>query len=74
MSDASIAPGLGAQFNPRSTVAVRVSSFTVNLYPVVEETMAVHERAHAFHVNKAALASQPIPIQLQLDALGNQLT
>jgi hypothetical protein len=35
--------------------------------------MEVHERAHAFHVNKAALASQTIPIRLQLDALGNQL-
>jgi hypothetical protein len=35
--------------------------------------MEVHERAHAYHVNKAALAAQTIPIQLQLDALGNQL-
>ena len=35
--------------------------------------MAVHERAHAFHLDKAALASQPITIRLQLDALGNQL-
>ena len=53
-------------------MAVCVSSYTMNLYPVVEETMEVHERAHAFHVNKAALASQTIPIRLQLDALGNQ--
>ena len=73
MSDAAIAPGLGAQFIPRPLVAIQDSSFTVNLYPVVEETMEVHERAHAFHVYKAALASQTIPIQLQLDALGNQL-
>ena len=73
MSNASITPGTGVQFTPRSMVAFCVSSFTVNLYPVVDETMAVHERAHAFHVNKATLASQPIPIQLQLDALGNQL-
>jgi hypothetical protein len=35
--------------------------------------MEVHERAHAFHVNKTTLASQSIPIRLQLDALGNQL-
>ena len=54
-------------------MAVCVSSYTVNLYPVVEETMEVHERAHAFHVNKVALASQTIPTRLQLDALGNQL-
>ncbi len=54
-------------------MAVCVSSFTVNLYPVMEETMEVHERAHAFHVNKEALTSQLIPIQLQLDTLGNQM-
>ena len=58
MSDAAIAPGTGGMFTPRSLVAVRVGSYTVNLYPVVEETMEVHERAHAFHVNKTALASQ----------------
>ena len=73
MSDATIAPVTGGQFTPRSLVAVCVSSYTVNLYLVVEETMEVHERAHAFHVNKTALASQTIPIQLQLNALGNQM-
>ena len=35
--------------------------------------MEVHERAHAFHINKAALASQTIPIRLQFNTLGNQL-
>jgi hypothetical protein len=54
-------------------VAVHLCSYTVSLYPVVDETMEVHERAHAFHVNKAALSLQTIPIWLQLDALGNQL-
>ena len=73
MSNAAIVPVTGLQFTPRSLVAVRVRSYTVNLYPVVEETMEVHERAHAFHVNKATLVSQAIPIRLQLDALGNQL-
>ena len=73
MSDAAITPVSGSQFTPKSLVAIRVSSYTMNLYPVVEETMEVHERAYLFHVNKAALASQTIPTQLQLDALGNQL-
>ena len=35
--------------------------------------MKVHERAHTFHANKAALDSHTIPTRLQLDALGNQL-
>ena len=54
-------------------MAICIGSYTVNLYPVVDETMEVHERAHAFHVNKAALSLQTIPTRLQLDALGNQL-
>jgi hypothetical protein len=73
MSDAAITPVAGGQFTPRTLVAVCVSSYTVNLYPVVDETMEVHERAHAYHVNKAALSAQTIPTRLQLDALGNQL-
>ena len=73
MSNAAIAPVTGGKFTPRPLVAVHVSSYTVNLYPFVEDTMEVHERAHAFHINKAALASQSIPTGLQLDALGNKL-
>jgi len=33
----------------------------------------VHEGAHTFQIDKAALALQKIPTRLQLDALGNQL-
>jgi len=73
MTDATIAPVAGAQFTPRTLVAVCIGSYTVNLYPVVDETMEAHERTHAFHVSKAALALQTIPTQLQIDTLGNQL-
>ena len=73
MSDATITSVTGGQFTPKTLVAVRVSSYTVNLYPVVVETMEVHERAHVYYFNNAALASQTIPIRLQLNALGNQL-
>ena len=62
MSDAAITPVTWGRFTPKTLVAVCVSSYTVNLYLVVEETMEVHERAHAFHVNESALASQTIPI------------
>jgi len=73
MNDATIAPAAGAQFAPQALVAVRVVSTSANLYPVVDETMEVHEGTHTFHINKAALALQTITSQLQLDALGNQL-
>ena len=43
------------------------------LYPVVDQSMLPHERAHAFHYNKTALAAQNIDLRLQLDALGTQL-
>ena len=51
---------------------VCVGSTSVNLYPVVDDTMQTHERVHAFQINKAALALQNITPRLQLDALGNQ--
>ena len=60
MTNATIAPVAGAQFTPRTLVAVCGSSTSVNLYPAVDETMEVHERAHAFHVNNAALTLKTI--------------
>ena len=59
MSNAAIAPVTGAQFTFKSLVAFRISSYIVNLYPVMEETVEVNERAHVFHVNKAALSHRP---------------
>ena len=60
MTNATITPVAGAQFIPRALMAVCFGSTSVDLYPVVDETMEVHECAHAFQVNKAALASQTI--------------
>ena len=60
-------------FAPRALVAVRVGAFTIMLYPVVDQPMLPHKRAHAFHYNKTALAAQNIDLWLQLDALGTQL-
>ena len=73
MTNATISPVVGAQFTSRTLVAVCVSSTSANLYLVMNETMEVHERAHAFHANKDALTLQTITPRLQLDALGNQL-
>ena len=47
MKNAAIAPVAGSQFTPRPLVAICVSSYTVSLYLVVEETMEVHERLAA---------------------------
>jgi hypothetical protein len=47
---------LGGPFAPRALVPVNIGQGTVNLYPVIDQTMATHERAHAFHINKTALS------------------
>ena len=73
MPDPPTAGAAGAPFAPRALVPVRIGSFTVMLYPVVESSMPPHERAHAFHFNKTALAANNIDLRLQLDALGTQL-
>jgi hypothetical protein len=63
----------GGPFAPRALVPINVGRATVNLYPIIDQSMATHERAHAFHINKTALSSQNIDLRVQLDALGHQL-
>ena len=67
------APDSGGPFIPRALVPVHVGRSTVNLYPIIDTSMATHERAHTYHINKTALSSQNIDLRVQLDALGHQL-
>jgi hypothetical protein len=60
-------------FAPRTLVPVSVGCTTVNLYPVVNHTMMVHEWAHAFQINKTALSLQALDLPVMLDVLGQQL-
>lgn len=70
MADSHVVAG---GFTPRALIPVSVGRFTVNLYPVVNATMTVQERAHAFQINKAALLSLALDLRAMLDALGAQL-
>jgi glycine cleavage system regulatory protein len=54
-------------------VPVTVGRTAVNLYPVIDQSMPPHKKAHAFHINVTALSSQSIDLHAQLDALGHQL-
>jgi hypothetical protein len=72
MSDAAQAV-VGTSFAPKTLVPVLVGRTTVNLYPVVDTMMLVHERAHAFQINKTALSLQALKLRVILDALGAQL-
>ena len=72
MSDAAQA-AVGTSFAPKTLVPVSVGRTTMNLYPVVDTTMLVHEHAHAFQINKTALLLQALKLRVMLDALGAQL-
>jgi glycine cleavage system regulatory protein len=73
MSDSHSPAGASTPFAPRAFVPVTVGHTAVNLYPVINQSMPPHERAHAFHINVTALSSQSIDLRAQLDALGHQL-
>ena len=60
-------------FVPRALVPVPVGRLQVHLYPTVDSSMPIFERAHAFHINKTALSNLPIELGLQLDILGTQM-
>jgi hypothetical protein len=64
---------VGTSFAPKTLVPVLVGCTTVNLYPVVNTTMLVHEHAHAFQINKTALSLQALDLRVMLDALGAHL-
>ena len=60
-------------FAPLDPVDVRIGTMTVKLYPKITAAMPVHERAHAFQVNKSALKDLPADFRLVIDAFGAQL-
>ena len=60
-------------FAPLDPVDVPIGRMTVKLYPKITAAMPVHERAHAFQVNKSALKDLPTDFRLVIDAFGAQL-
>ncbi len=73
MTDTKLPALQGTPFAPRALVPVTVGHTLVNLYAIIDPGMHVEEHAHAFQINKTALASTPVNLQVQLDALGQQL-
>ncbi len=66
----STAPKTNYMFIPRTLKPVQIDKMTVKLYPVVDLTMKPPERAHAFQINKTALAAPGINRRLMLNTLG----
>ena len=54
-------------------VNVSVGHINIKLYPLFTKDMPVHERGHAYQINKAALTNLPADFSLILDAFGMQL-
>jgi hypothetical protein len=69
----STVPKTTFMFIPRTLEPVQIDKMTVKLYPVVDWTMKPPERAHAFQINKTALATPGIDRCLMLDTLDAQL-
>jgi hypothetical protein len=60
-------------FVPLDPVDVPVGRMIVKLYPNIIPLMSVHERAHAFQVNKLALKDLSTNLWLVIDTVGAQL-
>ena len=73
MTDPKLPLLQGTPFATQALVPVHVGCTTVNLYAIIDPDMHVEERAHAFQINKTALASTPVDLQVQLNVLGQQL-
>ena len=73
MTDTKLPASHGTPFAPRALVPVAVGRTLVNLYAIIHPGMHVKERAHANQINKTALASTPVNLRVQLNALGQQL-
>ena len=56
------APDSGGPFIPCALVPVNVGRLMVNLYPIIDPSMATHKRAYAYHINKTALSLQNIDL------------
>jgi hypothetical protein len=58
---------------PLDHVDVPVGRMIVKLYPKIIPSMSVHERVHAFQVNKLALKDLPTNFGLVIDTFGAKL-
>ncbi len=73
MTNAKLPALHGTPFAPHALVPVAVGRTTVNLYAIIDPGMHVEKRAHAFQINKTALASTPVDLRVRLDVLCQQL-
>jgi hypothetical protein len=69
----STAPKTNYMFVPRTLKPVQIDKMTVKLYPIVNLSMKLPERAHAFQINKTALTTPSIDHRMMLNTLGAQL-
>ncbi len=62
MTNTKLPASHGSPFAPRALEPVAVGRTSINLYAIINLGMHVEERAHAFQINKTALASTPVDL------------
>jgi len=62
-----------SSFTPKALVPIKVVGQHVHLYPIIDETMEVHERAYAHHVNKTNLSLLDTSPRQVMTAFGHQI-
>jgi hypothetical protein len=62
MTNAKLPATHGTPFAPSALVPIAVGCTMVNLYKVIDPDMQVEECAHAYQINKTALASTPVDL------------
>lgn len=75
MSDATNAARVAAvtAFTPKETVPVKLEHQILYVYPRIDPGMSIAERAHAFHVTRAALRTIPLPPDVHLETFGSYM-
>ena len=52
--------GFGMSFVPRNLVLIQVGCYSANVYPKINATMPIFERAHTFQVACSAIELIPV--------------
>ena len=65
--------GSGMSFVPLDLVSIQVGRYSANVYPKIDATMPIFERAHAFQVARSAIKLIPVDTRVLFNALGTQL-
>ena len=71
VSDKFSIKSFGAHFVPKDCRQIKYGSETLMVYPKIDSTMPLSEKAHAFNVNRAAIEASNLNPTAKIQATGN---